>query len=492
MNQGDLPTGRDGVHAEEGRRAVWAGVRAPVRARKGRNGPGAKGAQEGGDVTDRQKEEKLAEVSETAKQAGDIRARWAWAEPSVWTERMLTALETGVQGGKWYSLMDKVYSLANLRAAYESVAANGGAAGVDHQTIGNFKQHLDENLKKLSQTLKDGTYRPEAVRRCWIDKLGSKEKRPLGIPAVRDRVAQGALRQVLEPIFEREFAEQSYGFRPNRGCKDALRRVDELLKEGYDWVVDVDLKSYFDTIPHGALVKRVSEKVSDGRVIELVKAYLSQKVMDGLERWTPEYGSPQGAIVSPLLSNIYLNPLDHLMEQRGKEMARYADDFVILCRSQKEAEKALSEVREWTAKADLTLHPEKTRIVNATEPGGFDFLGYHFEQGKKWPRRKSLQKLKDAIRAKTERTNGQSLMAIISNVNRTLVGWHEYFKHSHKTTFPRLDGWIRMRIRSVLRKRDRGHGRGGGRDHLRWPNAYFAKHGLFSLVTAHSLACQSS
>ena len=142
--------------------------------------------------------------------------------------------------------------------------------------------------------------------------------------------------------------------------------------------------------------------------------------------------------------------------------------------------------------AGLTLHPEKTRIVNATEPGGFDFLGYHFEEGKKWPRRKSLQKLKDAIRAKTKRTNGNSLMAIISNVNRTLMGWHEYFKHSHKTTFPRLDGWIRMRLRSVLRKRDHGQGRGGGRDHLRWPNAYFAKHGLFSLVTAHTLACQSS
>lgn len=443
-------------------------------------------------MTDRQKEEEPAGVLETTKQAGDIRARWAWVEPSVWTERMLTALETGVQGGKWYSLMDKVYSLANLRAAYEGVATNGGAAGVDHETIENFKERLEENLGRLSQTLKDGTYRPEAVRRCWIDKLGSKEKRPLGIPAVRDRVAQGALRQVLEPIFEREFAEQSYGFRPNRGCKDALRRVDGLLKEGYGWVVDVDLKSYFDTIPHGPLMKRVCEKVSDGRVIELMKAYLSQKVMDGLESWTPESGSPQGAIVSPLLSNIYLNPLDHLMKQRGREMVRYADDFVILCRSQKEAEEALSEVREWTVNAGLTLHPEKTRIVNATEPGGFDFLGYHFEEGKKWPRRKSLQKLKDAIRAKTKRTNGYSLVAIISNLNRTLVGWHEYFKHSHKTTFPRMDGWIRMRLRSVLRKRHRGHGRGSGGDHLRWPNAYFAKHGLFSLVTAHSLACQSS
>jgi RNA-directed DNA polymerase len=405
---------------------------------------------------------------------------------------MLTALEKGVQGGKWYSLMDKVYALANLRAAYRRVKANGGAAGADHQTIEEFEQHLEENLGRLSQTLREGTYQPQALRRCWIGKPGSKEKRPLGIPAVRDRVTQGALRQVLEPIFERDFAEQSYGFRPNRGCKDALRRVDDLLKSGYSWVIDADLKRYFDTIPHEPLIERVGGKVSDGRVIELLKAYLTQKVMDGLESWTPEEGSPQGAVISPLLSNIYLDPLDQQMAQRGTEMVRYADDFVILCRSQEEAEEALEQVRQWTEKAGLTLNPEKTRIVDAAQPGGFDFLGYHFEQGRRRPCRKSLKKLKDTLRAKTKRTNGHSLEAIISNVNRTLVGWHEYFKHSHVTTFPRLDQWIRMRLRSVLRKRAHGYGRGGGLDHLRWPNAFFAKQGLFSLVTAHALAGQSS
>ena len=185
----------------------------------------------------------------------------------VWTERMLTALEEGVKGGKWFSLIDKVYALANLRAAFEKVKANEGAAGVDHQTIEMFERHLEENLEKLSRSLKDGTYRPQAVRRVWIPKPGSKEKRPLGIPTVRDRVVQAALRNVLEPIFEREFAEHSYGFRPDRGCKDALRRVDELLKAGYTWVVDADLKSYFDTIPHGPLMERVEEKVADGRVL---------------------------------------------------------------------------------------------------------------------------------------------------------------------------------------------------------------------------------
>lgn len=445
-------------------------------------------------MTDKQTEEKPAGVLETTKQAGDVLGRWAWTEPSVWTERMLTALEKGVQGGKWYSLMDKVYARENLRAAYRRVKANGGAAGVDHQTIEGFERHLEKNLDVLTRTLsgRDEPYRPQAVRRCWIDKAGSKEKRPLGIPTIRDRVVQGALRQVLEPIFEREFAEQSYGFRPGRGCKDALRRVDELLKAGRVFVVDADIKSYFDTIPHEALIARVREKVSDGRVIALLEAYLSQEVMDGLKSWTPEAGSPQGAIISPLLSNIYLNPFDHEMAARGREMVRYADDFVILCRSREEAEEALEEVRRWTAKAGLTLHPEKTRIVDATCEGGFDFLGYHFERGMKWPRQKSLKKLKDTLREKTRRTNGHSLGEIITNVNRTTVGWFEYFKQSHRTTFPRLDQWIRMRIRSILRKRNRGCGRGGGLDHFRWPNAFFAKAGLFSLERAYGLECQSS
>jgi RNA-directed DNA polymerase len=388
-------------------------------------------------------------------------------------------------------LIDKVYALANLRAAFRRVRANQGAAGVDHQTIEMFERHLEENLEKLSRSLRDGSYRPAAVRREWIPKPGSKEKRPLGIPTVRDRVVQAALLAVLEPIFERDFAEQSYGFRPNRGCKDALRRVDKLLQEGYTRVVDADLKSYFDTIPHEQLMERVREKVSDGRVLELLEAYLTQGVMDGMKHWTPEEGTPQGAVISPLLSNIYLDPLDHEMAREGIEMVRYADDFVILSRSRVEAEEALERVRQWTAQAGLTLHPEKTRIVDAAERGGFDFLGYHFERGMKWPREKSLKKLKDTIRAKTKRTNGNSLRVIISNVNRTLIGWLEYFKHSHKTTYPRLDAWIRMRLRSILRKRARKHGRGRGRDHQRWTNSFFAEQGLFSLVTAHVQAHQS-
>src|SRR4051794_10536822 len=198
-----------------------------------------------------------------------------------------------------------------------------------------------------------------------------------------------------------------------------------------------------------------------------------------------------GGVISPLLSNIYLNPLDHLMAEQGFEMVRYADDFVILCRSPEEAARALAVVRAWTAEAGLKLHPDKTKIVDAKETA-FDFLGYRFERGRRYPRPKSIQKLKDTIRAKTKRTSGESLKTIIIGLTPTLRGWFEYFKHSYRTTFPYLDGWIRMRLRSLLRKRRGGQGRGRGSDHQRWPNAFFAKQGLYSLKTAHAQACQSS
>jgi len=265
-----------------------------------------------------------------------------------------------------------------------------------------------------------------------------------------------------------------------------------LLRAGYTWVVDADLKGYFDSIPHDRLLDRVAEKVTDGSVLALVQAYLTQGVMDGPAAWTPEEGTPQGAVVSPLLSNIYLDPLDHLMEAEGFQMVRYADDFVILCPNRETAERALERVRAWTTSVGLTLHPEKTRIVDATQRGGFDFLGYHFERGRRWPRAKSLRKLQDTLRASTRRTNGQSLATIIATVNPVLRGWFAYFKHSTRYTFDRLDAWLRMRLRSVLRRRVRRRGRGRGWDHHRWPNAYFAETGLYSLAVAHLAACQSS
>lgn len=212
---------------------------------------------------------------------------------------MLTALAEGVKGGVWFSLIDKVYADRTLKAAWQHVKANDGAAGVDQVTVAMYERDLDRNLAQLATQLRDGTYRPQPIRRTWIDKPGSREQRPLGIPTVRDRIVQTAMRLVLEPIFERTFAAQSCGFRPRRGCKDALRRVVGLLQAGATWVVDVDLRHYFDTIPHAALLQRVREQVADGRVLARLEAFLTQQVMDGLSMWTPEEGSPQGAVMTP-------------------------------------------------------------------------------------------------------------------------------------------------------------------------------------------------
>ena len=429
-------------------------------------------------------------VSTGAIRAGEIQTRWAWTEPLVWTERMLATLERGVKGGKWYSLMDKVCDERVLRAGFEKVSANKGASGVDRVTVDDFESHLGKNLKNLGEELRKGTYRASSIRRTFIPKPGTKEKRPLGIPTVRDRVVQTALRMVLEPIFENDFAEGSYGFRPGRGCKDALRKVEQLLKSGFVYIVDVDLKSYFDTIPHEGLMDLVSKRISDGKVLSLIRGFLEQSIMEDLKEYQPEMGSPQGAVISPLLSNIYLNPLDHEMAERGREMIRYADDFVIMCKTREEADLALEELKVWTAKAGLTLHPDKTKVVEA-ETEAFEFLGYRFEKGSRFPRKKSLQKLKDSIREKTGRSNGQSFEQIVERLNLNLKGWFEYFKHAKYWVFKDLDQWIRMRLRSILRMRSGLKGRGRGADHQKWPNEFFNANGLFSLELAHQAACQS-
>jgi RNA-directed DNA polymerase len=402
---------------------------------------------------------------------------------------MLTALEQGVRGGRWYTLMDKVSALPTLRAAFTRVKANRGAAGVDHVTIAMYEARLDAHLAGLSAALRDETYRPQPIRRQWIPK-GPRERRPLGIPTVRDRVVQTALRLVLEPIFDITFAPHSYGFRPRRGAKDALRRVNALLRVGYRYVVDADLQGYFDSIPHAPLRARVAAKVSDGRVLALIDAFLRQPIFEGLTQWTVNEGTPQGAVISPRLANLYLDPLDHQLGRAGYEMVRYADDFVVLCRPAEEAAAALTIVQRWTDTAGLRLHPEKTHLVDMQQPGGFDFLGYHFEGHHRWPRVKSRQTLKDAVRRHTRRTNGQSLAVIIANLNRTLVGWFAYFKHSHGS-FEDLDGWIRTRLRSLLRTRAGFRLRRRAKDYQRWPVAFFAAQGLFSLAQAHAAVRQS-
>jgi len=348
--------------------------------------------------------------------------------------------------------------------------------------VKQFDEQAEAQLARLREELQSKRYRRLPARRVWVPKPGSTEKRPLGIPAVRDRTVEAALRNVLEPIFENDFARCSYGFRPGRGCREAVKRVEELLAQGLVWCVDCDLKSYFDTIPHAGLMALVKRRVVDGSVLALIEQCLKAGVLEELKGWQPtERGTPQGAVVSPMLANLYLNPLDHQMEQRGWAMVRYADDLVVLCRTKEEAQDVLNFLRAWTEAAGLSLHPTKTRIVNETEEG-FDFLGWHFRGGNKWPRKKSLKKLQEKLRPLTKRTNGRSLGQIIAKTNPILRGWHGYFRESHPSGLRGPDGWLRRRLRAMLRKREKRPGYGLSQaDSQRWPNRWFSAQGLWSL-----------
>lgn len=436
-------------------------------------------------------------MPESAERASDIRSRWGWVEPSVWTDRMLEALENGIKGvkeTKWFCLTDKVASPANLMSAYLNVAENNGAAGVDHVTVDRFAKNCTGHIEKMSAQLMSGDYHPSLIKRTFIAKPGKSERRPLGIPTVRDRIAQTALRHVIEPIFELGFAEHSYGFRPGRGCKDALRRVHHLLKSGRGYVVDADIRRCFECIPHNPLLRRIEERVADRNVLELIRRFLKQRVM--LEETEElEYGTPQGGALSPLLCNIYLNPLDHLMKEHGFELVRYADDLVIVCDSAEEAEEALDTLKAWLQENGLSLHPEKTRIVDMRLRGNyFDFLGYRFRHTQRdrlvhFPSPASEKKLRERLRRPTRRSNGHCMAEIIKRCNRILRGWFEYFKHGLKWMGRQIDGWVRMRLRSILRQWNKRKGRGRGLDHQRWPNRYFANLGLFSIQAAYDEAC---
>ena len=498
VNAGDLP-GQDaaGCPAE-----VRAAIR--VQASHGKSCAGktgdhgakpanpqwSKGRQGGGSAETTNREEPSASVPARDKQAEEDLWQRHKAERGVWTEPMLTALERGLEGNKWFSLIDKVSTERTLQLAWEKVLSNAGACGVDGITVDRFAKDSQNRLFTVREQLMRNGYQPKPVKRVWIAKPGSAEKRPLGVPTVTDRVVQTALKMVIEPIFESRFHPHSYGFRPGRGCKDALRHVDQLLKSGYTHVVDVDIKGYFDSIPHDRLMALVREQIADGRVLGLIEGFLKSGVMEHIGWSKHDDGTPQGGVISPLLANIYLDPLDWLMAGLGFQMARYADDMVVLCRSREEAEKALETIREWMARAGLTLHPDKTRVVDMDPPGShFDFLGYRFKRTNrgrliKLVRPKSLRKLHDSIKPRTKRTSGRSMEAMVAELNRKLRGWYGYFKHAHDGQLGEIDGWIRGRLRSILRKRRGLRGRGRGRDHQRWRNSYFTELGLFCLEEA--------
>ncbi len=384
MNAGDLPAADTVANAP-----VPAGVRAAIVAMKSGNADGAKGGRKADASSDRLCEDPAPAVPATDKQgAEDLWQRYG-AERGVWSEKMLAALAAGVKGSKWFSLIDKVYAERTLGLAWEKVRINAGACGVDGITVARFGKDSPTRLLAVKEPLQRNRYQPRPVKRVWIPKPGSAEKRPLGIPTVTDRVVQAAVRMVIEPIFEREFAPASYGFRPGRSCRDALRRVDELLNSGHLHVVDIDIQGYFDAIPHERLMAAVAEHVADGRVLALLEAFLKAGVMEDMESHEAESGTPQGGVISPLLANIYLNALDWLLARSGLQAVRYADDIVVLCRDAASARAALEEVRGWLEAAGLKLHEGKSRVVDMGQPGHhFDYLGYRFWRGRGGGRRR--------------------------------------------------------------------------------------------------------
>lgn len=381
------------------------------------------------------------------------------SKASIWTPAMLEALDRGVKGGKWFSLMDKVYRMSNLKESYERVRKNNGAPGVDRVTVGQFGGNLNHELERLEEQLKGGTYKPSSIKRCYIPKPGSRERRPIGIPTVRDRVVQAALAEVISPIFEYEFRECSYGFRPKRGCKDALRNVVQALNEGYRYVVDADIKDFFGTLDHDLLMELIKRQIADGKVLELIKLFLTQGVMEEDRTLSsPELGTPQGGVVSPLLANIYLHELDVKLEDQYR-LVRYADDLVLMCKSAEEAQGALSALEAVVSELKLTLHPTKTKIVAMTQRRAtFVFLGYKFvvvtgNKIARYPSKKSRTKLRGKLRPMTRRNSGESMSEIVDKINHTLHGWFEDFKHSSITGLESMDGWVRRRLRAILDQR---------------------------------------
>ena len=465
------------------------------------NDRGAKGDRKEDRFSERQSEDPSPAVPATGKQGEEALWQRHKAQRGVWSEKMLMALERGVKGGVWFSLIDKIGAERTLQLAWEQVQSNAGACGVDGISVAHFEKDSQARLLAVKEHLIKGSYQPKPVRRVYIPKPGSSEKRPLGIPTVTDRVVQTATKMVIEPIFEREFAEHSYGFRPGRSCRDALRRVEELLQSGCVHVVDVDIKGYFDSIPHQRLMELVGERIADGRVLALIESFLKQGIMEQTGEIEPEdrgEGTPQGGVISPLLANIYLNPLDHLMSRSGIEMVRYADDMVMLCRDVQTAQTTLQTLREWAAQAGLELHPQKTKIVDMGQPKAhFDFLGYRFWRGKtsrrirRFIRPKSMKKMRETLKPFTRRNSGQSMSAIAQVLRPRLAGFFNYFKHAATSSLVDVDQWVRGRLRSILRKRAGRHGKASGLDHHRWPNSYFAKLGVFNLEEARTLELMS-
>jgi RNA-directed DNA polymerase len=377
------------------------------------------------------------------------------------------------QKQKVHSLVDKVYSRKNLTLAWERVRANQGAGGTDGVTIGEFEADLDANLERLHRELRETTYRPQAVRRLEIPKRGAPGKtRPLGIPSVYDRVCQQALVNRLEPIFEKVFDPSSFGYRKGRKTADALAKVWREVEAGNEWIVDADLKDYFGSVDHEKLMALLGKQIADSGVLKLIQQMLKAGYEAKGQRFETSRGTPQGGVVSPMLSNILLTPFDKEMRHKGYQLTRWADDWVVTCRTRAEAQSALAQATKIPGKLGVTLNRDKTRIVHIAQ--GFEFLGFKIGRGKgrlklsrdritsklnrhnlyAIPTQKSLDRFKDQIRALTQRRTPLRMGELIKTINPIIRGWGNYYCRSQvRKRFHQLDGWIVRRLWSHRAKR---------------------------------------
>ncbi len=362
---------------------------------------------------------------------------------------------------KWYTLYGHLLSFTRLNTAFYKVWENGGAPGVDGQTLEEFHEDLTANLEEIKRELKDKTYEPDPVRRVYIDK-GNGEKRPLGIPTVKDRIVQQVLKDVMEPIFEEDFLECSYGFRPEKSAHMAIKKVEEHLQDGYVWVIDADIKSYFDTIDHELLINAVAERISDGSILNLIRMFLKSGIMEDGRWHKTETGTPQGGVASPLLANIFLHKFDKEMTERGHKLVRYADDWIILKKSRLSAQRVMNSASKYLEEElKLKMHPRKSKLVDSRQEA-FQFLGFYFRvyEGKGQggsgakvifgPSFKSINKFKDKVREITRRNQTTTAEFVIQELKKKLRGWGNYFGIGYvKGLFAKLDSWIRRRIRMV-------------------------------------------
>jgi RNA-directed DNA polymerase len=378
---------------------------------------------------------------------------------------------------KVHSLIDKVYTRKNLEMAWERVKANRGSGGVDGQTLKAFGEQLDPQLNRLQSELTKETYKPQPVRQVPIPKAGKPgEFRTLGVPTIYDRVCQQALLNRLEPIFEPVFDEANYGYRRGRSTKDAMRKVWGEIQSGREWIVDADLKDFFGSVDHAKLLTLIAQRVADGRVLRLIEAMLKAGSYGQGRLFPSERGTPQGSVVSPLLSNILLTPFDQEMRSKGYQLTRYADDWVISCHSEAEAHAAIAAAHRILKELGVELHPQKTRVVHVQH--GFEFLGYKIKRGKQLklsankirstarsgalyaiPREKSIHRFMDQVRALTRRRVPLTTKELIERLNPILRGWGNYYKKAHvRKLFNRLNRWIVRRIWSHRFKRWRNLG----------------------------------